>query len=49
MGISLGLVGLGMFGSEFAELFKSHPAVDRVALCDRVPMSNGDGTPLSGS
>ena len=37
MGISLGLVGLGAFGSEFADLFKSHPAVDRVALCDREP------------
>ena len=37
MGISVGLVGLGAFGSSFVELFKSHPAVDRVALCDRVP------------
>jgi predicted dehydrogenase len=37
MGISLGLVGLGAFGSAFAELFKKHPAVDRIALCDREP------------
>ncbi len=37
MGISLGLVGLGAFGSEFAGLFKSHPLVDRIALCDREP------------
>lgn len=37
MGISLGLVGLGAFGSAFAELFKCHPRVDRVALCDREP------------
>ncbi|MBT3272465.1 MAG: Gfo/Idh/MocA family oxidoreductase, partial [Spirochaetales bacterium] len=37
MGISLGLVGLGAFGSSFAPLFKSHPLVDRVALCDREP------------
>lgn len=37
MGISLGLVGLGSFGSSFAELFKRHPLVDRVALCDREP------------
>lgn len=37
MGISLGLVGLGSFGSAFAELFKNHPLVDRVALCDREP------------
>ena len=35
MGISLGLVGLGSFGSAFAELFRSHPLVDGVALCDR--------------
>ena len=34
MGISLGLVGLGSFGSAFADLFMSHPSVDRIALCD---------------
>ena len=34
MGISLGLVGLGSFGSSFADLFMSHPLVDRIALCD---------------
>ena len=34
MGISVGLVGLGSFGNAFAPLFKSHPAVDRIALCD---------------
>ena len=37
MGISVGLVGLGSFGSAFAELFKRHPLVDRVGLCDREP------------
>jgi predicted dehydrogenase len=37
MGISVGLVGLGAFGRSFAELFKNHPAVSRIALCDRVP------------
>ena len=37
MGISIGLVGLGSFGSAFADLFKNHPLVDRVALCDREP------------
>ena len=37
MGISLGLVGLGSFGSAFAPLFKAHPLVDRIALCDREP------------
>lgn len=34
MGIKLGLVGLGMFGSQFAKLFKAHPLVDKIALCD---------------
>jgi len=37
MGISLGLVGLGSFGSAFADLFMNHPLVDRIALCDREP------------
>jgi len=37
MGISLGMVGLGSFGKCFADLFKSHPLVDRIALCDREP------------
>jgi predicted dehydrogenase len=37
MGISLGLVGLGSFGSTFAGLFMSHPLVDRIALCDLEP------------
>ena len=37
MGISIGLVGLGDFGSVFAPLFKSHPLVSRIALCDREP------------
>ena len=37
MGISIGLVGLGAFGSAFAEMYKNHPLVDRVALCDREP------------
>jgi len=37
MGISIGLVGLGSFGSTFANLFMSHPLVDRIALCDREP------------
>lgn len=37
MGISVGLVGLGSFGSAFAPLFKRHPLVSRIALCDREP------------
>ncbi|MCG3181897.1 MAG: hypothetical protein BIFFINMI_04337 [Phycisphaerae bacterium] len=35
MGISIGLVGLGSFGSSFADLFMAHPLTGRVALCDR--------------
>ncbi len=34
MGISIGMVGLGAFGSGFVDLFKSHPLVDRIAFCD---------------
>lgn len=34
MGIRLGLVGLGEFGSAFAGLFLTHPLVDRLSLCD---------------
>lgn len=37
MGISIGLVGLGAFGSVFAALFKAHPLVDRIAFCDCEP------------
>jgi predicted dehydrogenase len=37
MGISIGMAGLGQFGPAFAELFRAHPGVDRVALCDREP------------
>lgn len=37
MGISLGMVGLGSFGSQFAPLFNAHPAVNRIGLCDREP------------
>lgn len=34
MAISIGLVGLGGFGSAFADLFKAHPLVNRIGLCD---------------
>ena len=37
MGISIGMVGLGQFGVAFADMFMSHPLVDRIALCDREP------------
>jgi len=34
MGISVGIVGVGMFGSGFVRLFRDHPLVERLALCD---------------
>ncbi len=37
MSISIGIVGLGMFGGEFVNLFKAHPRVSRIAFCDREP------------
>ncbi len=37
MGLSIGLVGLGAFGSSFAALFKAHPLVSRIGFCDREP------------
>lgn len=37
MSIRIGLVGLGAFGTVFADLFKAHPLVSRVGLCDREP------------
>lgn len=37
MGIRLGLVGRGSVGHRFASLFKGHPLVDRIALCDQQP------------
>jgi len=37
MGISIGIVGVGRFGSGFVRLFRDHPLVDRLALCDIVP------------
>jgi predicted dehydrogenase len=32
--LSIGIVGLGQFGTHFVELFQKHPRVGRVALCD---------------
>ena len=34
MSISVGMVGLGMFGPAFIQSYKSHPDVHRLALCD---------------
>lgn len=36
MGISIGIVGCGRFAPGFIRLFRDHPLVDRVALCDIV-------------
>ena len=35
MGISVGMVGMGAFGRHFVELFRDHPDVERLALCDK--------------
>lgn len=37
MGIKLGMVGLGSFAQCFIPLFKAHPLVDEVTLCDLDP------------
>ena len=37
MGVSIGLVGCGAFGSHFMKLYRDHPDVDRFALCDIDP------------
>ena len=34
MGISIGVVGCGRFAPGFIRLFRNHPMVDSVALCD---------------
>ncbi len=34
MGISVGMVGCGSFAQAFIPLFRDHPLVDRIALCD---------------
>jgi predicted dehydrogenase len=37
MGIALGVLGCGWFGSEFIRHFRAHPDVARLALCDQDP------------
>ena len=32
--ISVGIVGVGAFGQGFVQLFRDHPHVSRIALCD---------------
>lgn len=37
MGISIGIVGCGAFAQSFIPLYKTHPSVERLALCDILP------------
>ena len=37
MGITLGFVGAGSFGSRFVPLYQDHPEVERIVLCDLKP------------
>jgi predicted dehydrogenase len=37
MSFSLGIVGIGQFGSHFAELFAAHPEIDALHAVDSVP------------
>ncbi|MGH9194747.1 MAG: Gfo/Idh/MocA family protein [Acidimicrobiia bacterium] len=37
MGLKVGLVGAGLFGSRFVPLFQAHPDVDEIALAESVP------------
>jgi predicted dehydrogenase len=37
MGIKVGMVGLGSFAQSFIPLFKAHPLVDEIVLCDLDP------------
>ncbi len=37
MGLRIGIVGVGSFAQSFIPLFKAHPLVERIALCDILP------------
>src|SRR5699024_5763959 len=37
MSFTLGIVGIGQFGSQFAELFAAHPDIEAVYAVDSVP------------
>ncbi len=37
MKLRIGIVGTGYFSDDFIRLFKMHPDVEEVALCDCVP------------
>jgi hypothetical protein len=34
MGLKIGMVGVGSFSQNFIPLFKNHPLVDEMTLCD---------------
>jgi hypothetical protein len=34
MGIRIGMAGMSWFGTGFVRLFRDHPLVDRIAICD---------------
>ena len=37
MGLRVGICGVGAFAGEFIPLFRAHPGVDQVILCDLDP------------
>ena len=37
MSFTLGIVGIGQFGSHFAELFAAHPEIEALYAVDSVP------------
>lgn len=52
MGLSIGIVGIGQFGSHFAELFSAHPDVDAVyaadSVAERIDRVESRGTTFAG-
>lgn len=48
MGIAVGIVGVGAFAQGFIPLFKAHPLVDRVVLCDLKPETLGENAERHG-
>lgn len=42
MPFTLGVVGAGQFGGQFAELFNSHPAISRVLVTDLIAARAND-------
>ena len=42
MGIRVGICGTGAFATDFIPLFKAHPSVEQVILCDLDPAKLGE-------